>query len=168
MSASPSSTSRAASVNNELPVAQPLSVDRAGRPVMPTSPVTASGLATSRLPAQRPFTSVHATPASANARPIATAPISKADLSGYLPNGCRPTPMMAISGLVVMSFLRHGRAPASGLNAITIYLIRRISEAGSPSGQTKCERHHGPSIVELERCGGGDQWLSDAQVRGGR
>ena len=51
ISASPSATSRAASVSSEFPVAQPLNVARAGNPVMPTRPVIASGLATSRLPA---------------------------------------------------------------------------------------------------------------------
>src|ERR1700728_1903220 len=71
-------------------------------PVSPTRRVTASGLDTSWLPPKPNWMSFQSTPASANANWMASAPICIAVLSN-LPNGCRPTPMMATSLLISSS-----------------------------------------------------------------
>src|SRR3954454_4906592 len=95
-------------------------------PVRPTKRVTASGLDTSWLPPKPNWMSFHSTPASARANWIASAPICMAVLSN-LPNGCRPTPMMATSLLISGSFSNRREGECDDLVA---FLIR---------GQ----RHHG-------------------------
>src|SRR5580693_473821 len=84
-------------------------------PVSPTRRVTASGLDTSWLPPKPNWMSFHSTPASVNANWMASAPICIAVLSN-LPNGCRPTPMIATSLVIAMSL--HGSVQSfTGWNA---------------------------------------------------
>src|SRR5690606_9294851 len=66
-------------------------------PVRPSSPTTASGLSTSRLPPKANWTSFHSTPASAHAARTASAAMWMADLGPNRPNGWMPTPMIATS-----------------------------------------------------------------------
>src|SRR5271155_441858 len=79
-------------------------------PVSPTRRVTASGLDTSWLPPKPNWMSFHSTPASVNANWIASAPICIAVFSN-LPNGCRPTPMMATSLVISGSSWVDGGDP---------------------------------------------------------
>src|SRR6201990_2134187 len=68
-----------------------------GMPDKPPMPTIASGFATVQLPPVANWTSFQSTPASATAAKMASTPISIAVLPSNLPNGCRPTPMMATS-----------------------------------------------------------------------
>src|ERR1700757_412740 len=72
-------------------------------PVSPTRRVTASGLDTSWLPPKPNWMSFQFRPASLRADWMASAPICIAVFSN-LPNGCRPTPMMATSLVISGSF----------------------------------------------------------------
>ena len=80
------------------PVAHALNTLMKGMPVRPTRAVTGS-VQTSQLPPKAHWTSVHGTPASVKASSMASAPISKADLSPWRPKGWRPTPMIATSSI---------------------------------------------------------------------
>src|SRR4051812_11484787 len=79
-----------------------------GIPVRPRSPITASGLSTSKLPPKANCTSVQSMPASAHAPRTASAPISIADFGPNRPNGWSPTPMMATSCISISSALSDG------------------------------------------------------------
>src|SRR6516162_2657725 len=103
-------------------------------PVSPTRRVTASGLDTSWLPPKPNWMSFQSTPASVSADWMASAPICIAVLSN-LPNGCRPTPMMATS-LVISGSLNRLERERDDLVAVSV------------GG----ERHHGQLdlLAELE------------------
>src|ERR1700756_2504614 len=79
-------------------------------PVSPTRRVPAWGLDTSWLPPKPNWMSFQSTPASVSADWMASAPICIAVLS-CLPNGCRPTPMMATSLVISGSFWVDGGDP---------------------------------------------------------
>src|SRR5215468_7174720 len=67
--------------------------------VRPSSATTASGWSTSKLPPTANCMSVQRSPAPASAIRAANAPMRNADFPGKRPNGWRPTPMMARSGM---------------------------------------------------------------------
>src|SRR5690606_34841734 len=105
-SASPSLIALAAIASEVAPVAQPVKTARPGIPVSPSRPTIASGFFTYRLPSHSVWIAGHSTPASISAAKTACAPIARADLPGWRPKGCRPTPMIATSlGAIVASLL---------------------------------------------------------------
>src|SRR5271168_3329078 len=122
-------------------------------PVSPTRRVTASGLDTSWLPPKPNWMSFHPTPAPVNAGWIASAPICIAVFSN-LPNGCRPTPMMATSLVISGSSWVDGGDPVHPAPPRSRSPLDRLESerddlvAVSVGG----ERHHGELdlLTELE------------------